>query len=189
MEEIQRIPLFNIEAQSLEKLLIAGTLIKVSETVSEYPATTHKLNYIFKKGTSAYLEFDTTADGTDHLLEIEPADSADFESGYYHCIIQAISLTDATEIVPIASLILNFIADPLTANDSRSFELKIIDKLETAMLALADKTMSSVSIDGRSYSYNQLRELESMRDYYKNKAGIKTETSGRKRILANFTNE
>ena len=183
--------MFNIEAQSLEKLLIAGTQIEVSETVSDYPATTHKLNYVFKKGTEAYAEFETVADSSDHLLTITPAESAQvfYDGGYYHCIIQAISLTDATEIIPIASVILNWVPDPLTANDSRSFELKIIDKLETAMLALADKTMSSVSIDGRSYSYNQLRELESMRDYYKNKAGIKTETSGRKRILANFTNE
>lgn len=181
--------MYDIEDKSRNRLLLKGNIISVTESVPDYPATTHFLKFTFKKGTDAAVDFDTTADGSDHLLEITAVQSLTISTGYNICIIQAISLTEATEIIPVANLVIEFIADPATENDSRSFYLKALEKLETAILLLADKTMSSISIDGRSYSYNQIAELERMRDYYQNKAGIKTETSGRKRILANFTNE
>lgn len=183
--------MFSIEEKSQNKLLIAGTQLEITESLADYSASEYKLNYIFKKSTNPISEFETIADGSDHLLVISAEDSStEFGAGgYYHCIIQAINLSDATEIIPIASLVVMFVGDASTVNDVRSFELKMVEKLETALLALADKTMSSISIDGRSYTYHDIASLESSRDYYKNKAGIKTETSGRKRILYKFTNE
>lgn len=180
--------MFKIEEHSRDRKLIKGSVISITETIADYPATTHKLKYIFKKSTDAAVEFDTTADGSDHLLEISAANSLTISTGYNICNILAVSLTVATEIIPIANLVVEFQADPNTENDARSFYVKALEKIETAILLLADKTMSSVSIDGRTYTYLDIAQLERMRDYYSIKAGIKTETSGRKRILAQFTN-
>ena len=181
--------MFEIEDQSRNKLLLKGAEIVIYESASDYPATTHKLTYTLKKATEAAVSFDTVADGTQHLLDLTPVQSLTISTGYNVCSIVAVSLTDATEIIPIANLVVEFLPDPNTENDARSFYVKVLEKLEAAILLLADKTMSSISIDGRSYTYNDLGQLERMRDYYSNKAGIKSEQSGRKRILANFTNE
>ena len=181
--------MFNIEDQSRNKLLLKGALISISESVADYPASTHKLTYTFKKDTNSPASFDTAANGTEHLLELTAVQSLTISTGYNTCSIVAVSLTDATEIIPIANLVVEFLPDLNTENDARSFYVKVLEKLETAILLLADKTMSSISIDGRSYTYNDLGQLERMRDYYSNKAGIKSDQSGRKRILANFTNE
>lgn len=181
--------MFKIEEHSRDRKLIKGSVISITETVADYPATTHKLNYIFKKAEESPVNFETTADGSEHLLEISAADSLTISTGYNICNILAVSLTDATEIIPIANLVIEFLPDPNTENDARSFYVKALEKIETAILLLADKTMSSVSIDGRTYTYLDLAQLERMREHYQIKAGVKTETSGRKRILAQFTND
>lgn len=180
---------FQIENKSKAQLLIAGTLWEIEQGAAGFSASTHKLIYTFKKGTAASVEFETEASGTSHLLTIEATDSASFAGGYYNCVIKAASLTDETEVIPLASIIINILPDPATSNDARSFAQKMVDKLETALLALADKTMSSISIEGRSYTYNNIQEMEGMRDYFATKAGIKNELSGRKRILTQFTND
>ena len=181
--------MFEIEDQSRNRLLLKGTEIVIYQSAEDYPATTHKLTYIFKKATEAAVSFDTTADGSEHLLTLTPVNTLTLSTGYNSCTIVAVSLTDPTEIIPIANLVVEILPDLNTENDGRSFYVKVLEKLETAILLLADKTMSSISIDGRSYTYNDLGQLERMRDYYSNKAGIKSDNSGRKRILAQFTNE
>lgn len=181
--------MFTIEKLSTDGKLIAGTYWEVSQEVAEYPATSYKLQYILRKSTEAAFSAETIPDGELHLLTVDASVTTDLTGGNYHCLIYAISLDNETVIIPVASIVLYIHPDPLTSTDSRSFELKVIDKLETALLALADRTMSSISIDGRSYTYNDMAKMEQMRDYYKQRAGIKTENTGRKRILAKFSNE
>lgn len=181
--------MYQIEEKSKSKLLIKGTTLEVLESLSDYSALEYKLNYIFKKGTETADEFETIADGSDHLLVISASDSAQLQTGYNICIIQAINLTDPTEIIPVANLVIEFQPDPNTENDARSFELKIIEKTEQAILALSDKTMSSISIEGRSYTYLDLDLLERRRRYYMDLAGLPSTKQQRKRILAQFTNE
>lgn len=181
--------MFLIEEKSKNKLLVKGTQISITESLADYSAVDYTLQYIFKKGTETADTFDCIPDGTDHLLEITPVQSTLLQTGYNICAMQVVNNSDPTEIIPIASLVIEFQPDPNTDNDARGFYLKVVEKLETAILALADKTMSSISIDGRSYTYKDLAELERSRVYYSEKAGVPSETQGRKRILVQFTNE
>lgn len=181
--------MFNIELLSKNNQFIKGTQIELTESIADYSASDYTLKYIFKKATEPPNEFDTIPDGTDHLLTITPTESASLATGYNICNIYAINNSDSTEIIPLASLVINVLPDPNTDNDARSFELKVLDKIETAILALADKTMSSISIDGRSYTYKDLAELERNRLHYKSLAGIPGSETQRKRILTQFTNE
>jgi len=181
--------LYQIEQDSRDRKIIKGSLIKIYDAVDSFSPSDYSLKYIFKKATTEPVEFDTSAEGGLHLLELSPAESLTVQTGYNVCTILAVSLTDPTEINPIANLVIEFLPDPNTENDARSFALRVVEKLETAILLLADKTMSSISIDGRSYAYKDLAEMERMRDYYSQKAGIKSDTQGRRRILTKFTNE
>lgn len=181
--------MYQIEEKSKNKLLVKGSIIEIVESLADYSASEYKLNYIFKKGTEDVNEFETIPSGTDHLLTISAEDSAQLKTGYNICQIQAISKVDEEEIIPIANLVIEFQPDPRTENDARSFELKIVEKTETAILALADKTMSSISIEGRSYTYNDLDILERRRRYYLDLAGVPSTKQQRKRILVRFTND
>ena len=181
--------MFEIEELSRDRKLIKGSLLDIYQAIDDYSPSTYFLRYTFKKATDAAVTFDTTADSGEHLLSLSASETLTISTGYNVCNIQAINTSDATEIIPIANLVIEWLPDPNTENDSRSFYLKVVEELETAILLLADKTMSSISIDGRSYTYNDLSNMERMRDYYQNKAGIKSDNAGRKRILAQFTNE
>ena len=63
----------------------------------------------------------------------------------------------------------------------------MVEKLVTALYALASNTMASVAIDGRSYTYKDETEMIKRLEYWQSRAGVKG-ASKRQRILTQFTN-
>lgn len=176
--------MFAIEEASIKKQLIAGTRWEITESGVDYSSSEYKLTYTFRNTSGFLKSYSTTGE---HLLSIPAADTSLFAGGYYSVIITAVSLTDSTIIYPVANLVV-YIAGDINLKDSRTFYHQMVEKLETAMLALADKTMDSVSIDGYSYQYRDMARLEQLAEYYRSKAGLKTAQTSR-RILIQFTND
>lgn len=171
-----------IEKLSKNNQLIAGTRWEITESAVDYSSADYKLTYTFRNSSGVVKSFATTGD---HLLTISAQDTSLLQGGYYTLVVSAVSLTDPTVIYPIKSAVI-YVQGDINVSDSKSFYLKMVEKLETALLALADKTMDSVSIDGYTYNYKDIEKLEKMLDHYRSKAGIQ---SGRKRILIQFTNQ
>ncbi len=176
--------MFEIERLSKNNKLIAGTRWEITETDGDYPSAAYKLQYIFKNSSGLIKEYQSSANNG-HKLVISAEDTALLQGGYYTVLIKAISLTDSTLIYPVHQCIVYVNGDLLTSSDGRSFYLKMVEKLETVLLSLADKTMNSVSIDGVNYNYNDIDRIENLLQYYKYKAGIQ---DGRiaKNILITF---
>lgn len=178
--------MFRIEKLSLDNILLAGTKWEILEPDGDYSSSEYKLLYIFRN-SSFIKEYYTTA-SSGHLLEIPASETALFPGGYYSVVLKAVSLTDTTIIHPVGQCVVYIRGDILTSSDSRSFYLRMVEKLETALLSLADKTMSSVSIDGVNYNYNDMERIQKLLNYYRYKAGIKEGREARN-ILITFRGE
>lgn len=173
-----------LEDASIKKQLIAGTRWEITESGVSYSSSEYKLQYTFRNTSGFIKSYNTTGE---HLLVVPAQESSSFAGGYYTVSVKAISLTNSELIYPIANVVV-FVAGDVNIQDSRSFFHQMVEKLETAMLALAEKTMDSVSIDGYSYTYRDMERLEHLAEYYRSKAGIKSDQTPKRRILIQFTN-
>lgn len=179
--------MFEIERLSKNNKLIAGTRWEILEPDGDYPSADYKLQYIFRNSNGVIKEYLSVSENG-HKLVISAEDTALLQGGYYTVLIKAISLTNQNIIHPVYQCIVYVSGDLLTSSDGRSFYLKMVEKLETVLLSLADKTMNSVSIDGVSYNYNDIDKIENLLQYYKYKAGIKDSRLA-KNILITFKNQ
>jgi len=165
--------------------LVAGVDWDWEESVADYPASTHSLKYLLKRANEITITLTATADGDAHVFEIDRTLTAAYPKGYY--IYQAIvtSLTDAADVHEVGEPgLIQVFPDLTTEPDPRTFPVKMIDAYETALYALAQKTMSSVSIEGHTYTYKDEDKLLERLNYWERKAG----KFKRKRTLIQFQN-
>lgn len=180
--------MFAIEKASLNKQLIAGTRWEILEPEDVYSASEYKLIYLFRSINDTSPKSFETSSNNGHLLALTPEQTAQLAGGYYNVNVFAKSLTDNEIIYPYASVVVYVQGDINTSADTRSFYQKMVEKIETVLLSLAEKTMDSVSVEGMTYNYKDIEKLERLADYYRYKAGMNGNQGGR-RILIRFTNE
>ena len=165
--------------------LVAGVDWDWEESVNDYPASTHQLKYLLKRANENTITLTASASGNSHVFEIDRAVTAAYPKGWYTYQAIIVSRTDATDIHEVgAPGLVQVYPDLTTEPDPRSFELQMVDKIKTALLALAEKTMSSVSIEGHTYTYKDEDKLISMLNYWERKSGSKK----RQRVLYQFDN-
>lgn len=169
--------MLTIEQLSTDKKLLIGSRWEVKQVVADYNPAFYKLQYTFTRKNESKISFYTSASGDAHLLVINSKDTLMFNNGYYSLSIYAVSLVNEDLIYPIAVTAVNVIGD-------QDFCLDMLTKIEKALLQLADKTMGTVSVDGKTYAYKDIGELERLAEYYRDKAGIKSKRA--KRILLRF---
>lgn len=155
-----------------KQLLVSGADWNWSEGVSDYPASLYTLKYVIKKAGENPIDLESSADGELHEFTIDDADTAGYAAGYYTYSALVIEIADTDHIIPIATGVIEIKKDLATVSDSRSFALQMIDNLRATILELSTKTMSDVSIEGRNYTYNQIKELQAELSKYEKQAGI-----------------
>ena len=167
--------------------LVAGTLWNWEESVADYPASTHQLKYLLKKPNLTTIELAATANGDAHVITQTVIQTALYSnnSGWYVCQPIIVNRSDAADITDLGeSFLVEIFPDLNTKPDPRSFAMKMIDAIETSIYALAQKTMSSVSIEGHTYTYKDEDKLIERLNYWERKAG----KYKRKRTLIQFDN-
>lgn len=170
------------------KSLIAGTKWEWTESITDYGADLYTLLIYLKKTNGTLKTITTTPDGTSHQIS-EPALTTaayPFGSYTYHAVV--FEIADPGNVISIERGIVEILPDLAIETDPRTFAMKMVDKLQTALLALADKTMSSISIEGRTYTYSNIDQLTNQLTYWESKAGIPG-TEKRQRIKLQFIND
>lgn len=170
------------------KSLIAGTKWNWSESISDYGADLYTLQIFLKKANGTLKTITTTPDGSSHQISASAAVTAlyPFGSYTYHAVVYEIATPG--NVISIERGIVEILPDLAIETDPRTFAMKMVDKLQTALLALSDKMMSSISIDGRSYTYANIDQLTNQLTYWESKAGIPG-TEKRQRIKFQFIND
>lgn len=161
------------QVQIEKQLLIGGLDWSWSEGVPSYPATTHTLKYIIKKGTGTTYTLTSAADGDLHKFTIDDDDTANYPAGWYTYTALVQGIADADVLIAVAKGVVQIHKDLSTVSDARVFALNMVDNLRTAITELSTKTMSDVSIEGHSYTYNDLEKLQKMLSYYERASGVK----------------
>lgn len=173
----------NIENQKL----ICGVIWTWEETIPDYPASDYELKILLKKPNVNVITLTATASGDTHVFTITASTTSGYSNNSGTYLYQAIatSRSVATEIYEAAAPgIIEILPDLSTKPDPRSFALKMVDAIQTALYALAQKTMSSVSIEGHTYTYKDEDKLIERLNYWERKSGTKK----RQRVLYQFDN-
>lgn len=167
-----------------KEILVAGLDWNWSEPLASYPASTYTLKYVLKKGTNTPITLTSAADGDAHEFTIDDDGTAAYESGYYIYTAYVTEIADTDHIVAIATGVKQILKDLNTVADARTFNLTMVENLRTTITALSTKTMIDISIEGRSYTYNDIEKLQNLLSFYERQAGLRKH----KRTLIQFSN-
>ena len=170
--------------------LIKGETLLFQRVLGEYPAGTWTLNYTLLGPTSVNIT--ATANGATHEINVTAATTNNYHSGNY--VVHA-RVTDGTSVFPVAVLhqTIEIANNPLTSftplADVRSWARQTLDSVETALAALASKTVSSASVNGTTYTLQDLAALQALRGNLKAEVANEDVSANpsRRLVYARFT--
>ena len=171
----------------INQKLTAGRRWYWEESLSDYAPSLYTLEIILKKADGSPAKITTSESSGNHLVDVAALTTAAFTAGYFVYSAYVFEIATPTNIIQIESGIVEILADPIQSGDVRTFAQKVVDKLEAVILAVSGNTMSSVSIDGRTYTYKDEMELIKKLEYWQAQAGLSIRKK-RQRILTQFTN-
>lgn len=151
--------------------IIAGDRIawKRSDLDSDYPIASYSLKYSARLENAGSTEIEITASesGSDYIVEVGQATTANYTAGVYHWQAYIIRSSDS-ERVTIDSGTWEVKANSDTATtDPRGHVKKVLDAIEATIEGRASKDQESYSIQGRSLGRTPIADLILLRDKYK----------------------
>jgi hypothetical protein len=136
--------------------------------LTDYPVASYALKYSARlegDGTDE-IEISASESGTDYIVEVAAATTANYTAGVYHW--QAyITRSSDSERVTIDSG--TFEVKPnrdAATDDPRSHVKKVLDAIDAVIEGRASKDQESYSIEGRSLSRTPLADLVEFREKY-----------------------
>lgn len=143
---------------SIPLTLTAGDLWSWTERHADYPAATYALSFYFRGPES--FNATATASGTDHVVSIAAATTADLKPGVYDWLSRAVLIATPTTIATVASGRLTVAANLANAAvDHRSFNVRVTEALKATIENRATTDQLSMSIAGRSLQRMSWDEL------------------------------
>jgi hypothetical protein len=148
--------------------LTAGFGVSWIKTLTKFPSASHTLKYSFRTidGKGSPVMFSALPDGgNSYSVSLSPADTAHLPAGEY--LLTGYIIDDATTGATTKEVVYSGLAtvkpDPLAQSigDQRTHARRTRDLLRKAMEGLASGKMSSVSIQGKSFTQRQLSEVRS----------------------------
>jgi hypothetical protein len=167
----------SITASTIEPTtIIAGDFVTWSRSLPDYPAPLYVLSYAIV-GSAGTMAVTASADGTDHLIEIEgdsqtgpPAvvGTEDWAAGLYRWTAYVTEVaTSRRTTIGTGSLTVE--ADPATqsATDTRSHARKVVDELERILESPKKLAQQSVTVDGKTLQWRDIDQLHSLLSKYR----------------------
>ena len=146
------------------RIIRSGDFLTWRRQLASYPASDGwTLRYVLiSKLESSKQEITATADGDDHLVEVTSAVTAGYRPGEYRLFgfvekdgKRHTLLESRTTVEPNP--------EALEIKDLQSFAEKTLVLVEEALTKLADKGLSSASINGQSYTRQDIDKLRNWR--------------------------
>lgn len=130
-----------------------------TDSLADYPADLWTLTYHFR-GPSSLAAAVGVASGTDHVLTVTAATTADLAPGVYDWQARAALILTATTIETVAAGRITVAANLANAAvDHRSFNVRVAEALKATIENRATTDQASMSIAGRSISRMNWEEL------------------------------
>ncbi len=148
---------------------IAGTTWLWKKILSDYPASEWTLtyNFLLETGTTNF-EIEASADGDDHLVDVDEATTSAYTPGNYQW--QAFA-TDGTDRCFIDAGCIEIVQDySTTTTDPRSHVQKVYDSLKAVVEGYATSTALKTKINGKEIEKMGYNELMQAYNHFKNLA-------------------
>jgi hypothetical protein len=145
----------------------AGETALWQRILPDTPAGTWSLNYVLLG--PARITIACAANGTAHEANVSAATTANWTAGNYAVTARA---SDGTLVLPVATLFatVEILADPAAANttipptaDVRPWAVQALEEVESALLSLASRTTAQATVNGQSYTLQNIAELRALR--------------------------
>lgn len=176
--------------------ITAGDTVIWYRVVSDFPASAGwTLNYVLRGPTTIKLTA-TTFQTANYKVEVADTVTADWKPGYYS--IQAY-VTDGTDRFTVQTWFPKLTIKPNPANftegsaSNLTFAQATLAAVETALLALASRKVSSASVNGQSYSIQDVTKLVALRNRMREEVQSEQDAilfaaglGGKKNILVQF---
>ncbi len=151
---------------NIPEKIMAGESVSWKVSLSDFPASAGwGLIYILVKSDDL-ISIAASADGDDHLVEIDMATSAKYPAGDYS--YQA-HITNGMERYQVDSGMIKIVADFATqkdGHDPRSHVKKVLDALEAAIEGRASKTQMFQTVGGVQIQHMPLSDQIRLRNKY-----------------------
>ena len=173
---------------SLPARFSAGDSLSWKWSDRRFPADTWTLSYVLVK-LKTKITITAVSDGTDHLIEVENATTANYQPGEYQWKAYVSNDGERYEVDSGAVEILEDFTVQSHGLDARSHVKKVLDALEAAIEGRASKTQMQQSIGGVQVQHIELSKQIELRDRYAIK--YRKEQSGgsaRRTIRSRFVN-
>jgi len=155
---------------------VSGDFVTWKRSLSDYPAPTYTLAYKFI-GSAGTFAVSASADGSDHLIEIEGASAVgppvvvgtdSYKAGIYEWTL-AVTEVSTSRRSTLETGQITVLANPSTgvATDKRSHARKVLDAIELVLEGTASHEQAEMSIDGKSLKRRSVAELLALRTNYK----------------------
>ena len=126
--------------------------------LSEYPASAGwVLTYYLSLAAAAPKVIECTAQVDDHLAEVDAESSAEWTAGNYHWTARVKNTAGEVHSVATGTLVVD--PDPTTTVDRRSWEERVLEVLEPAILASAGSLLVEYELDGVKAKMNRAEAL------------------------------
>lgn len=144
--------------------IFAGDSVSWKKALAEYSATDGwALRYDLSGPATEAIQINSSADGSDHLIEIAAAVTAEWAAGFYAWACRAVH---GAERKTIATGTLEVKADPAAGADAKPHCKKVLDLLEAVIEGRATHDQLKYQIAGKSVERMGIEELLKFRRYY-----------------------
>ncbi len=149
--------------------LRAGDTIKWKKTLDDYPAGGSEwvLKYALR-GTAGVIDITASADGTDHLVSVDPTTSTAYASGHYDVLGFVEKGSERYSVFAGRMEILPDLETEGSSYDGRTHVKKVLDKIEAVLESRATKEILESSIEGVQIKRIPHEDLLLMRSKYLN---------------------
>jgi hypothetical protein len=145
--------------------LTAGDTWEWTRDLADYPAGTWTLTYYFSKAGKQFSAA-ATADGTTHEVSVAAATTAPYPAGRYRWTARVVS---GSESFTVEDGWVDVAANPATdTSDPRSTPRQLLDAINCFLLGNATTAQQSMTINGRSISRWDFKELRDFRKELQN---------------------
>ena len=136
--------------------------------LTDYDVDDYALSYALRLfGTGATeIEIAAVEDGSEYIVEVTAATTAGYTAGWYAWQAYITRSSDGERITIDRGRVEVIANRDASTSDPRNHNRRMLDILETAIEALASKTVVSYSIADRQLAYADLPELREQRDIY-----------------------
>lgn len=148
------------------QVFTAGDTVQFQRVVSDYPATAFTLSYVLRGPTTIKFNAAQVPGTGDYFVGIAANTTANYKDGLYSVQAYASNATSRFS-VPTFFPQVTILPDPSRyvdgTFDNRSFAQRTLDACETALLALSARQVTTASVNGQSYSIQNISALQALR--------------------------